>query len=76
VKHISSDSYEEIRDVLRDFFENVIHDSGIRTKDARRKIVTYLDVAYARKSQGSRLSGFSVSVFDEYFLLTFKVGSS
>ena len=49
VKRISSLIYEESRNVLRAFLENVIRDSVTYTEHAKRKTVTALDVVYALK---------------------------
>jgi histone H4 len=51
VKRISSLIYEETRNVLRSFLENVIRDSVTYTEHAKRKTVTALDVVYALKRQ-------------------------
>lgn len=58
VKRISSLIYEETRNVLRAFLENVIRDSVTYTEHAKRKTVTALDVVYALKRQGRTLYGF------------------
>ena len=58
VKRISSLIYEETRNVLRVFLENVIRDSVTYTEHAKRKTVTALDVVYALKRQGKTLYGF------------------
>ena len=58
VKRISSLIYEESRNVLRAFLENVIRDSVTYTEHAKRKTVTALDVVYALKRQGRTLYGF------------------
>ena len=58
VKRISSLIYEETRNVLRSFLENVIRDSVTYTEHAKRKTVTALDVVYALKRQGRTLYGF------------------
>ncbi len=58
VKRISSLIYQETRDVLRSFLENVIRDSVTYTEHAKRKTVTALDVVYALKRQGRTLYGF------------------
>ena len=58
VKRISSLIYEETRNVLRSFLENVVRDSVTYTEHAKRKTVTALDVVYALKRQGRTLYGF------------------
>ena len=58
VKRISSLVYDETRQVLRAFLENVIRDSVTYTEHAKRKTVTALDVVYALKRQGRTLYGF------------------
>jgi histone H4 len=58
VKRISSLIYEETRNVLRGFLENVVRDSVTYTEHAKRKTVTALDVVYALKRQGRTLYGF------------------
>lgn len=58
VKRISALIYEEARNVLRFFLENVIRDSVTYTEHARRKTVTAMDVVYALKRQGRSLYGF------------------
>ena len=57
VKRISGLIYDETRDVLRHFLENVIGDAVIYTEHAKRKTVTALDVVYALKRQGHTLYG-------------------
>ena len=58
VKRISAGMYEETRDVLKSFLENIVKDSVTYTEHARRKTVTALDVVYALKRQGKTLYGF------------------
>jgi histone H4 len=58
VKRLSSLVYDETRQVLRGFLENVIRDSVTYTEHAKRKTVTALDVVYALKRQGRTLYGF------------------
>ena len=58
VKRISGLIYEETRNVLKLFLENVIRDSLSYTEHARRKTVTAMDVVYALKRQGRTLYGF------------------
>jgi len=58
VKRISDPIYEETRDVLKDFLENVIRDAVTYTEHARRKTVTAMDVVYALKRQGRTIYGF------------------
>lgn len=58
VKRISASIYDETRQVLKGFLENVIRDAVTYTEHARRKTVTALDVVYALKRQGRTLYGF------------------
>ena len=58
MKRISTHIYEEARNVLRGFLENMIRDAVIYTEHAKRKTVTALDVVYALKRQGRTLYGF------------------
>ena len=58
VKRISSLIYEETRNVLRCFLENVIQDSVTYTEYSKRKTVTAMDVVYALKRQGRTIYGF------------------
>jgi histone H4 len=58
VKRISGLIYEETRNVLKVFLENVIRDAVTYTEHARRKTVTAMDVVYALKRQGRTLYGF------------------
>jgi histone H4 len=58
VKRISSLIYDESRNVLRSFLENVVRDAVTYTEHARRKTVTAMDVVYALKRQGRSLYGF------------------
>ncbi|GAM26396.1 hypothetical protein SAMD00019534_095710, partial [Acytostelium subglobosum LB1] len=59
VKRISFPIYEEIRNVLRNFLENVVRDSVAYTEHANRRTVTAMDVVYALKKQGRTLYGFN-----------------
>ena len=58
VKRISALIYEEARNVLKGFLENVVRDSVTYCEHAKRKTVTALDVVYALKRQGRTLYGF------------------
>jgi histone H4 len=58
VKRISSFIYEDTRNVLKNFLENVVRDAVTYTEHARRKTVTAMDVVYALKRQGRTLYGF------------------
>ena len=58
VKRISALIYEETRNVLKMFVENVVRDSVTYTEHARRKTVTAMDVVYALKRQGRSIYGF------------------
>jgi histone H4 len=55
VKRMSWLCYEETRNVLKVFMENVIRDAAIYTEHARRKTVTAMDIVYALKRQGRTL---------------------
>lgn len=58
VKRISALIYEETRNVLKSFLENIVRDAVTYTEHARRKTVTAMDVVYALKRQGRSLYGF------------------
>ena len=58
VKRISALIYEETRNTLKTFLENVVRDAVTYTEHARRKTVTAMDVVYALKRQGRSLYGF------------------
>nr|UXY88282.1 histone H4 [Cryptomonas curvata] len=58
VKRISGLIYEETRNVLKIFLENIVKDAVTYTEHARRKTVTAMDVIYALKRQGKTLYGF------------------
>lgn len=58
VKRISSQIYDETRQTLKIFLENVIADAVTYTEHGRRKTVTAMDVLYALKRQGKALYGF------------------
>ncbi|EGR28737.1 hypothetical protein IMG5_169340 [Ichthyophthirius multifiliis] len=58
VKRISSFIYDDSRQVLKSFLENVVRDAVTYTEHARRKTVTAMDVVYALKRQGRTLYGF------------------
>jgi len=58
VKRISSLIFEETRNIMRSFLENVMRDSVAYTEHAKRKTVTALDVVYALKRNGRNLYGF------------------
>uniref|UniRef100_UPI00398EC1E8 histone H4-like n=1 Tax=Pristiophorus japonicus TaxID=55135 RepID=UPI00398EC1E8 len=51
VKRISGLIYEETREVLKVFLENIINDSVTYTEHAKCKTVTAMDVVYALKCQ-------------------------
>merc|ERR1712224_610831 len=51
VKRISALIYDESRQVLKTFLEQVIKDSVTYCEHAKRKTVTALDVVYALKSK-------------------------
>ena len=58
VKRISALIYEETRNVLKLFLENIVKDAVTYTEYARRKTVTSMDIMYALKRQGKTLYGF------------------
>ena len=58
VKRISGTIYEETRNVLKLFLQNVVKDAVTYTEYARRKTVTAMDIIYALKRQGRTLYGF------------------
>lgn len=58
VKRLSGLIYDEVREVLKAFLENIIRDAVTYTEHARRKTVTAMDVVYALKRQGRTLYGF------------------
>ena len=58
VKRISGLIYDETRNVLKTFLENVLRDSITYTEHARRKTVTAMDIVYALKRQGRTIYGF------------------
>ena len=58
VKRIAGGIYNETRNVLSCFLQNIVNDSIIYTECAKRKTVTALDVVYALKRQGRTLYGF------------------
>lgn len=58
VKRISALIYDETRNVLRSFLENIVRDSVTYTEHARRKTVTAMDVIYSLKRHGRSLYGF------------------
>jgi histone H4 len=58
VKRITGLMYDESRNVLRSFLENVVRDAVTYTEHARRKTVSAMDVVYALKRNGRTLYGF------------------
>ncbi len=58
VKRISGLIYEETRNVLKIFLENIVRDAVTYTEHARRKTVTAMDIVYALKRQGRSIYGF------------------
>ena len=58
VKRISGLMYDECRQVVQQFLQNVVKDAVTYTDYSRRKTVTALDVVYALKRQGRTLYGF------------------
>ena len=59
VKRINGAIYDETRNVLKQFLEQVIRDSVTYTEHAKRKTVTAMDVVYALKRQGRTLYGYA-----------------
>ena len=59
VKRINGAIYDETRNVLKQFLEQVIKDSVTYTEHGKRKTVTAMDVVYALKRQGKVLYGYS-----------------
>ena len=59
VKRINGSIYEETRNVLKQFLEQVIRDSVTYTEHAKRRTVTAMDVVYALKRQGRTLYGYA-----------------
>lgn len=53
VKRMSGIVYEEMRDVLRKFLENLLRDTVAYTEHSRRKTVIPMDVVMALKSSGN-----------------------
>lgn len=60
VKRISGLVYDDIRQALKTFLTNIIHDAVTYTEHARRKTVTVQDVILALKRQGRTLYGFDM----------------
>lgn len=58
MKRISSFIYDDSRNVLKTFLENVVRDAVTYTEHAKRKTVTAMDVVYSLKRQGRTLYGF------------------
>ena len=58
IKRLSGQVYEESREVLKVFLENVNRDSVTYTEHVKRKTVTIIDVVYVLKRQGRTLYGF------------------
>ena len=58
VKRISGLVYEETREVLRIFLQNVIREALTYTEHAKRNTVIAMDIVYALKRQGRVLYGF------------------
>ena len=59
VKRISGKIYEESRQVIKGFLQNVVKDAITYTQYSKRKTVTALDVVYALKRQGRTIYGFN-----------------
>jgi len=58
VRRISGLVYEQIRDTLEAFLQNVIRDAVTYTEHAKRKIVTAMDVVYSMKRLAETRYGF------------------
>lgn len=58
VKRLSALVYDQTRDILRVFLENLIRDAFAYSKYSKRNTVTALDVSYALKRNGGTMSGF------------------
>jgi len=58
VKRMSGLIYEEAKDVIKVFLENVILDAVTNTDHNKRTTVTAMDVVYALKKQGRTMYGF------------------
>ena len=58
VKRIASNTYEEVRQVMRSFLERVVVGAVAFTDYAKRKTVTSADVVYSLKKQGRVLYGY------------------
>ena len=58
VKRLSGLVYEEIRGVLKNVLESIVHDSVTYAEHARRKTVTTADVVYALARQDRPIYGF------------------
>lgn len=58
VKRISNHIYEESRNTLKSFLEQVVRNAVAFSEHAHRKTVTSMDVVYALKRQGRTLYGF------------------
>ena len=59
VKRISGLIYEEVRQVLKSFVDQVVRDSVPFTECGKRKTVTALDVVHALKNRGRMLYGYA-----------------
>ncbi len=59
VKRISGLVYDETRNVLKTFLQNVVRDAITYTTHAKRKTVTSLDVVYALRRSGRIMYGFN-----------------
>ena len=58
VKRISGLVYQQVRQVLKVFLENLLRDAVSYTEHAKRKTVTTADVVHALKRQGRTMYGF------------------
>lgn len=59
IKRISGLLYEEVRGVLKNFFQGVVSDSVSYTEHAKRRTVTALDVVYALRKRGKAIYGYA-----------------
>ncbi|KAK6030772.1 core histone H2A/H2B/H3/H4 [Ostertagia ostertagi] len=58
VQRLSELIYDEIRDILRRFVEDVVRAAVLYCEHGRRTTVTAMDVVYALKRQGRTIYGF------------------
>lgn len=58
VKRINGLVYEETRSIMKDFLEDLIKDTILYAKNAKRSTLVAMDVVYALKRKGQALYGF------------------